>query len=624
VTLPLDVWYNFRNKYAFEGRYELYVNNILKSNVIFNYALYWQPTSLDLIIDNLQLGINNITLRVFDDSGNYEIKAIEITRDPTILDELVKNKYELDEDRIITITGATTEEVGTNIFINNNIYSEFDWIGEDIVLDLNSQGIGTYNITLLFNTTIGEIIHQFQIYFYPADAPSIDDLLFYSEMYWDDKKVIELNISDPTLTYYETYINGLLISNTTTTNTFEIATINFDDYMPGDLIITVIAHDQTGKMARYDKSIVILQPKIPVIISASSIPNNELRWGKEFRMKWTILGSNYSEIYRNGILISTENVFGENLEYDFTNNWQIDKWQLGINNLTLIVFNDLGNYNTNSYYFQIFYSSGDAYVNQIVNDFSSDFSYGENVIGEPDGLNAEIYVGYEPGRITMDMGEDDPIIDGFADDFFIVAKGTYDISVTSDLSAGFQYLGNFEGNQSIDLLDYSLKKVRFVQIQLNGGYLVTIDTVVALNHDKVTEDTEKPKYTELADIQISNADEIIELIWQFTDDTPWNYSISVNNKEVIYQPWTGEQISFKVMMMKNSSLTIRIKVFDLFGNNAEDDVEIFNVSISSTAGLNPPPQNTNTEEAGWSNLMMLVIVLSFIGPKLKSINKSKL
>ncbi|MBD3190297.1 MAG: hypothetical protein GF308_06620 [Candidatus Heimdallarchaeota archaeon] len=142
---------------------------------------------------------------------------------------------------------------------------------------------------------------------------------------------------------------------------------------------------------------------------------------------------------------------------------------------------------TNSFSFQ---NSGDAYANQIVDSFSMFYDNGAAALGAPDNNFATIFVDYSNGYITLDMGEDEEILNENGDDFQIIANGdTYRVSVGNNLSKALTILKTGQGNQSFDLATIELSEARYVKIECFSIGNVQLDAIEAFHYRIPEEDT---------------------------------------------------------------------------------------------------------------------------------------
>ncbi|MHA1954667.1 MAG: hypothetical protein ACW96U_12055 [Candidatus Heimdallarchaeaceae archaeon] len=134
---------------------------------------------------------------------------------------------------------------------------------------------------------------------------------------------------------------------------------------------------------------------------------------------------------------------------------------------------------------------GDAYANSVVTGYSYYYSDGENSIGAPDGNYATIFVSYSIGYLTLDMGENESIIDGEGDDFSVVAHGNYSVLLGNNTSQPMNMLSIGTNNQSYDLSTIAFKEARYVRIEYGGGASVSLDAIVAFNYN-IPEDNGSP------------------------------------------------------------------------------------------------------------------------------------
>jgi hypothetical protein len=173
------------------------------------------------------------------------------------------------------------------------------------------------------------------------------------------------------------------------------------------------------------------------------------------------------------------------------------------------------------------------------------------------------------------MGANEEIIDDSGTDFTVFAKGgNYVAWVTDDLDQGFKMLGTGSGNHNFDLGVINFPKARYVRIEYLSGDNVLLDAIVARNFNKIEKDTRKPQITGPDDFWVWDNQTTITFTWSASDRTPWNYTILIDGELADSGSWNGNNITFTLPTPDSSEVILTIVLYDVFGNQVEDDVTI--------------------------------------------------
>ena len=152
----------------------------------------------------------------------------------------------------------------------------------------------------------------------------------------------------------------------------------------------------------------------------------------------------------------------------------------------------------------------DSYANELVEELSYSYTNGSDALGAPDGFYCQVFSDYSNGIITLDMGNNEQILNGADDDFNVIAgQGFYRIKVGNNLSQPFVVIGTAEGNQSFDLASIGLEEARYIQIEYISGLYVEIDAVDAYYFNWIESE---PTETNTSRLAIFSAFNLIPLI----------------------------------------------------------------------------------------------------------------
>ena len=96
----------------------------------------------------------------------------------------------------------------------------------------------------------------------------------------------------------------------------------------------------------------------------------------------------------------------------------------------------------------------------------------------------------------------------------------------------------------------------------------------------------------------------VSLIWEASDFTPMNFSISIDGSRVQSGPWYGEGINYILTCNYLGFQTIRLTLYDIIGNSAYDEVV---VEVREALEV----ETTETEEES-SGLIMPILAIGLI------------
>ncbi|MFW9887877.1 MAG: hypothetical protein ACFFER_06830, partial [Candidatus Thorarchaeota archaeon] len=230
-----------------------------------------------------------------------------------------------------------------------------------------------------------------------------------------------------------------------------------------------------------------------------------------------------------------------------------------------------------------------------------------NALGPPDGEFAQIYSDYGNGYITLDMGDDEEIIDDVWDDFVVIAEGSYSVYGGSSLDEIFTLIGRGEGTSGFDLSSVSLNTAKYLKIEIYAGGLVEIDAVQALHFNSPASDTSSPLILGPADIWIWENQTTVSLEWSASDATPWDYEIIVNGNSTFHGGWNGSDISFVLTPIATGDWYITLILRDVFGNTAIDSVIIHVMAIDNVI------DTLVWEPIFWTEILLLIGVIALWG-----------
>ncbi len=344
------------------------------------------------------------------------------------------------------------------------------------------------------------------------------------------------------------------------------------------------------------KVIVLDLPSISV-----SPPNQTIQWGEEnISLEWEVYSSSEYVLWRNGSILCSGSILDTTIVLEITD-WFNGKWSLGTFNLTLEVLNtDMVSVSVTSW-ITIAYTIGDEYANTAVNTAFS--SNEDNAIGAPDGGYATLFIGYSNGYVTLDMGENEEILNGEGNDFTVHAQGElYMVKVANSLSDIPTSLGTGNGTKSFDLSVIGFDSARYVIVEINAAEgTVELDAVEAINYNTLETDEDNPIIVGPEDFWVWSNMTFVSLIWDASDFTPMNFSVSIDGSRVQSGPWNGENIEYVLTCNYLGFQIIRLTLYDIFGNSAYDEVV---VEVHEALEV----ETTETEEESFGLIMPILAI----------------
>jgi hypothetical protein len=573
VSVSWLAWYNFNSNADFNGNYTLLLDNMIYSEGNFVYRKYWRPSNLSFSFNSLELGNHNLTLSISDEAGHITSDTvwINVTGFYLIRDGPISMEAGHDNSTI-RWWGATSSPIFCNITLNESLHYSQMWSGSNILLNTSSLLVGSYRIVLHLydnDTLVYEDCFLFTVY--SRSSPIFIVETTNRTISWNEPLALEWRIFDNSPSSWEIILDGKSTASEEWISPSLIVNWTVPSLNEGMYNVTIIILDDIGYIARNTIWLTILSPSPPVI--SSTPEQTDILWGRAgVSFAWEIHGGTHWRIRRNGTVISEGIVNGNTLELAIED-WQMDGWRLGIYNLTLSVYD--GDASASSYvWIRISIQLSDPYAEAVVDTHSLWSIHRENALGPPDNEYALIFVDYENGYLTLDMGENEDIIDTEGADFELVALGgTYNVYASDSLNVLFKNIGRGSGNQSFDLSNSGIDNARYIRIEYFSGDDVRLDAIIALSYNVTHLDQNAPLITGPMDFWELEDQDPITVLWNASDEHPWNYSVYVNKTAIDLGPWYGADIYFD--LNKGIGIwNVTLVVFDLFENHAEDSVLI--------------------------------------------------
>jgi hypothetical protein len=573
LDLSWQAWYNFRPKRTMHGTYDLYIDNSLTDSGVVEYDKFWRPTDIGLNIGVLNIGDHNITLTVKDEAGHSTSDTVNVSVRTFHVDRAGPLFTEIDSlNSTIIWSGVTSYSVSYELSANSTVLEQASWDGSDIELDLNNLSIGRHYIILEFANSSGTVYtDSFWVTVNPSATPEFISSPTDTSIDWNSTTTLSWSVFDHSPSEWFLYRNGELhLAGSWNGGDHDIDWF-VSDIDEGVYNITMVLMDIASNVVSFTNWLEVIPPSPPVLTDAPT--SAIIKWAKQTEeYNWEVHGGTDWILYRNGTLLKEDTKQEPTITLKIQN-WQADGWRLGNYNITLLVRD--GSYSISStIWLTVFVDFGDAYVDSIVTTRSEWYFNEENVIGAPDNEFASIIEDYGPGYLTLDMGENEEILDEAGIDFEIVSSGgNYSVLISQDLNRAFIRLGVFSGSSSFDLSLTEFNAIRYIRLETYSSEMVFIDAVVALNYDEQGSDSDSPVITQLSDIEIWTTQTPYEIEWDVYDMTPWNYSIYINDILKYQGPWNGNAVVYPFMQAPGN-WEVRLDVFDLFGNKASSTANV--------------------------------------------------
>lgn len=602
-TISWNAWYNFRTKCSVNGLYTLFLDGNLIVSGEHAFEKFWSASELTFdireTIGTLPYGTYNLTLALEDEAGHITSDSLNLTVSSFFISREGPMTIETGQPgSIVSWEGITSAPLTCNIYVNETLISDFEWGGEAINLDLNSLSTGKSNVSLiLLNESLVEHVDSFWVTIYPTEVPQISSFPLDETIVWNDSLTLTWDIFDNSPSSWAILVNGSVYQNDDWVAPSYYLSWLLPKFNEKVYNITLVITDLLGLESSVSTIITIISPSFPIIASTPS--QTVFQWGQEdVSLIWEVHGGTSWFFWKNSTLLHSGTVLDPVVEI-IIQEWQAENWRLGVYNLTLQVVNAFGTAIESEVWITIFLDFGDLYADEAISSSSLWSSDIEKAEGAPDGEFAIIYVDYGNGYITLDMGENEEILDGDGYDFTIYSMdGSYSLWISNDLSKPFTILGFGQGNQSFDLSLIGVNEARYIRVEYRSGDFVSLDAVEALNFNYLESDSKQPEIIKKPDnitTLFVEYDQIL-LFWEVFDITPWNYTIYTNNIVSEVGIWDGADIEFAFIVTTIGTFEIKLILYDLYGNKAEDNVIII-IEEESTSSTTYTTYETNS--ANW-------------------------
>lgn len=585
TTLQVDTWSGYRTRTDLEGYYRIYLNESLVEEGAHIFRSYWRKSVLDINLGKLAKGHYNLTIILEDDSGHEAVRTINLEVKSFYVIRTGFTEIELGQtESTLKWEGKAETPLQLNLTVNDSIYNTTSWVSTNVSIDLNSLGIGDHKIEfLLYNST--ELVYNetFYAHVYPAEPPEVTTGSASLSRTWGDTGYIQWDIFDNTPKKWEIWVNGSLYElQDWTIKNYEL-NWKIPSFNEGLYNITLILYDHADFTASSAVLLTVTPPSPPVLLYIPTEQEYQFGVGN-ITISWSIHGGSLWYLWVDNV-IQTQGTLTDTLFTFSTNDWDVAIWGPGNHNVTLQVVDDSLYKTSSSIDVIVWLNKADPYADAIVTSLSDAYEIGENALGAPDKETCRLIETYTHGYITLDMGEQEEVLNQNGDDFQVYASGgEYQIWVGNDIESPFTYLGTATGNASFNLAAVSFSSARYIKVQYIQGDFIYVDAIEAFYYNVPEWDSYPPVIQHLMGIEAKKSDGVVVLIWVAYDSNPFNFSIHVDGLLFQSGDWNGGIINSTIPLTKTGEIFVELTLFDAFGNSADTWVRI-NVVDKSTLAL---------------------------------------
>ena len=323
------------------ANYEIYNNGTpLKENIYSDGDnLWWSPL---IPADYLGKGLHNFTIFANDTFGNTATSTTWVTVVDTTVPTITGLTLDHDAEYGIDSVNVTysVEDYYPNrkmVWLNDSLVVNTTWSDGPDSIDFGYLSLGEYNITIVYtdedgNSNKGTCIVTVVDTTDPVVSSPPDVYMELGEIgNW-----INWTIDEPHPDYYEAWINGTSYGTNAYSGSFNMPC---DEADVGEYNVTLVFFDTEGNFAVDTVWVFVTDttdPAItgPVDFSYEGGASSIVSWS------WDELEPENYTVYVNG----TEMEFGETFSGDIQ--YTIDEQTLGIWNVTLVIYDESGNFGT--------------------------------------------------------------------------------------------------------------------------------------------------------------------------------------------------------------------------------------------------------------------------------------
>ncbi|MHA1928064.1 MAG: hypothetical protein ACTSV2_05715 [Candidatus Thorarchaeota archaeon] len=534
-------------------------------------------------VDGFDLGLHEVMIIVIDQGMNTANDTVLVT----VYDSTPPTIQDLDDVEIeagVLGTNATWTPYDSNpsryeIYLDEELYRIGDWnsTSESIIVFFNELTLGSYNFTIIVydavNNKNNDTIIVTVVDGTDPSIPQISDLVI-SE--GSTGTPITWQPFDAHPSSYSILRNNLSFRTGIWNASSDLIVVLVDGISLGVENYTLIVYDTSGNYANDTVNVYTVDDSVPYIDQPSPVEFSEGELGYSVEWHPTDSHPDEYELYLNEIQIHT-GLWNSSSE---TISRSLDGLPYGSHNLTLLVRDVGGNIATSSVTISVL----DTVVPVL--DSPADFgisegSTGHQIIWHPFDLHPSHYTITIEG-IQIRSNNWNTSSEQILFSLPQLELGTYNITL---------FVYDESGNSGYD----------FVLVSVSDLTLPTIDSPI--------------------DITFVEGEVGFEIIWYAADLHPVTYLIIQDGVTIHTGNWnsSSEAISWSLDYLSHGNYTIRLRVEDIVGNYAFDDVSIIVTEPASTTFTSTPTESTGTTNTSTgttptdSPMVIIVIAISIGG-----------
>ncbi|MHA2335979.1 MAG: right-handed parallel beta-helix repeat-containing protein [Candidatus Hodarchaeales archaeon] len=272
----------------FPASYSILINGSLETTGSWNNSY-----PIVIPVNTSVSGLFNYTIIVYDETNNIRNDTVFVTINPfqgLAISHPVDVNYEEGQKNVNISWTLIGNKTGTYKIYNESILIVTDtWTNDTVVaLDVSNLAIGTYNYTIIANSSDNVTIMDtvFVTVVVDSTSPTISDEsdIFYLENSLNNN--IVWSVFDLNPDTYVLYKNGTEKDSGPWTNNNSL-TMNVDGQYPGYYNYTLIIYDLNGQSANDTVWVLVIDNSVPELVST---PTNTVNYPEEtdFTLSWLV------------------------------------------------------------------------------------------------------------------------------------------------------------------------------------------------------------------------------------------------------------------------------------------------------------------------------------------------
>jgi hypothetical protein len=534
--------------------------NITRDGVTIDHGV-WDGSVITISVDGLFPGVYEFRVYVNDTNGlpNQDTVFVTVTAGPAPLVNPhgdMTGEFGSDVDISFVVNGDNADQYV--VYLDEAIFATGVWTPGFVNITLSGYSIGTYNLTIFINDTLGQnSIDQFTLTISDTTSPAVNspaDVGYYQgETGYD----ISWNISDLDPDRYVIYLDGVEMVNQTWTSPNTVV-YSVDGLAVGVYAVVIEVYDSSGNMATDTVTVTVSDPSIQL---NSSPANASMEADGTLLLEWDVSGYlllNYS-LYINDIFIETGSPVG-GISFGFQTS------DLGAYNFTVVIHSQF--------------------------DMITDYVVITVVDTTAPAINSPIDISYE-------IGTTGNTVEWTASDLL---QATYSLYIDGVLIESDAWTNN-QLSFNVDGLALGSHNVTLAVEDTSGNISfdsVTV-TVNAPPADSTLELSSKP-VSQLLGLSIAN----VTLDWTIVTNNPGTYSLELDGVEVDSGSTSdGQIISYLLSFTTVGNYELTLTLVNGDGITLVDSVYITVIDDSGNI--------STTEDTPFGSLGLLALALFGMG-----------